>query len=343
MSRQSIFRVVSLALLLLAAPAVAEVGGWLHFAGNPTKGHVVVTHHPELNPTGAITLEAWVKITDANGGSGCSSIAGKGFVTSYWLGICGTSLRSYFRGTGSSYTIGAVPADVWTHVAATFDGVSHAHYVNGVLAGSRAEAGAPTVNALNLRIGSDVNWDFPPAGDIDEVRLWNVARSGADILANMNKGIQNGVPGLVAVWSLDGNADDAVGGHHGALAGATTVDDFQVPAPPAGAFLTSSAFSDFRFKVRIGGSALGTLVSDCQDQTLCVAGAIPTRTEVMVRIVGPKPNGLLWPNVIKFTTGRVEVWIEQISTGKLEYYDLAGANPDFDRLPGIFDREGFVP
>jgi hypothetical protein len=341
MSKQRILQTVILAFLVLAAPAVAEVGGWLHFAGDPTKGHVAVPHHPELNPTGAITIEAWVKVTATN----CRSIAGKGWTTAYWLGVCSTTLRSYFRGSaaGSLFDAGTVPADVWTHIAATYNGVTHAHYINGVLANSRAEAGALAVNTLGFRIGSDAAWDFVPQGDIDEVRLWNVARTGAEILANMNKGIQNGVPGLVAVWSLDGNADDAVGGHHGALGGVTTLDDFQVPAPPAGAYLTSAEFADFRFKARIAGSTIGTQVPDCQIDTLCVAGAIPDRAEIMVRIVGPRANGLLWPNVIKFTTSRVEVWIEQISTGKLEYYDLAGANPNFDRLPGIFDREGFVP
>ena len=35
----------------------------------------------------------------------------------------------------------------------------------------------------------------------------------------------------------------------------------------------------------------GTAVADCIAETLCVAGAVPGRAELFVRVVGPKPNG----------------------------------------------------
>lgn len=37
------------------------------------------------------------------------------------------------------------------------------------------------------------------------------------------------------------------------------------------------------------------------------------------------------------------VWIQQLSTGELRYYELRGASPGFDELPGLFDRFGFLP
>jgi hypothetical protein len=74
-----------------------------------------------------------------------------------------------------------------------------------------------------------------------------------------------------------------------------------------------------------------------------VSGRLPGRHEVFARIVGPKPNGRLWPTLVKFTTSQVEVWIEQVSTGEVEYYLLEGASRGFDELPGLFDREGFEP
>jgi hypothetical protein len=106
-------------------------------------------------------------------------------------------------------------------------------------------------------------------------------------------------------------------------------------------------FPDFNFWVRIGGGTaqqrLGTREPVCIEETLCLSGAIPGRSEVFVRIVGPKPNGFLWPTIVKFTTSRVEVWIQQLSTGEMRYYDLEGASPGFDELPGLFDRLGFQP
>lgn len=38
-----------------------------------------------------------------------------------------------------------------------------------------------------------------------------------------------------------------------------------------------------------------------------------------------------------------ETWIEQVSTGEVEYYLLEGASPGIDSLPDLFDREGFEP
>ncbi|HUP43327.1 MAG TPA: hypothetical protein VM599_08965 [Thermoanaerobaculia bacterium] len=59
--------------------------------------------------------------------------------------------------------------------------------------------------------------------------------------------------------------------------------------------------------------------------------------------VGPKPNGRLWPTLVKLSTATVEIWLEQVATGEVEYYRLEGARPGFDELPGLFDREGFEP
>lgn len=117
--------------------------------------------------------------------------------------------------------------------------------------------------------------------------------------------------------------------------------------PPPGPPVVDSQYPDFRFWVRITGqgqsSILGTREPDCLDETVCFSGAVLGRSEVFARIVGPKPNGKLWPTLVKFTTSQVEVWIEQASTGQLRYYLLEGARPGTDELPGLFDRDGFEP
>jgi hypothetical protein len=115
------------------------------------------------------------------------------------------------------------------------------------------------------------------------------------------------------------------------------------PPPPSAPALTSAQYPDFRFWVRISDSRLGTTVTDCLPETVCVAGAIPTRAEVFVRIVGPKSNGYLWPNVVKFNTTKTEVWIQQISTGAVQYYLLPALPTDSDTLPGVVDKTGFLP
>lgn len=119
------------------------------------------------------------------------------------------------------------------------------------------------------------------------------------------------------------------------------------PAPPAGAWLESEAIPGFRVKARItahsGARQPVRKEPACIPETLCVSGAVPGRPELFVRIVGPKPNGHLWPTLVKLSTSTIEVWIEQKVTGILRYYRLQGASPESDELPGLFDRTGFLP
>ncbi len=115
------------------------------------------------------------------------------------------------------------------------------------------------------------------------------------------------------------------------------------PIPPAGPWLTTNALPGFQFKSRIDNSRIATKVGDCVPETICLAGAIPTRTEVFVRIIGPRPNGFLWPEVIRFTVSRVELWVQKTSGGPINYYNLAGVPQDSDVLNGLVDREGFLP
>lgn len=119
-----------------------------------------------------------------------------------------------------------------------------------------------------------------------------------------------------------------------------------VPPPPPGEWLTSGEFPDFRFKVRItaGGEVQGSrLETACLPETVCISGALPGRSELFIRIVGPKPNGKLWPNLVRFSTSTVEAWIEQLSTETVKHYRLEGVSPGSSELDGLFDRDGFTP
>ena len=166
------------------------------------------------------------------------------------------------------------------------------------------------------------------------------------------------VPGE-AVLDLDGLADKegfaadagaasrAGRGQPGGRVGLRT-RTVAAPAPPPGPWLESPSLPGFRTKVRItaGGVELaGTAVADCLGETICIAGALPARVEVFVRVVGPKPNSRLWPTLVKFSTSRVEVWLEQLSTGEIRYHALAPAvtGERLITLQGLADRLGFQP
>jgi photosystem II stability/assembly factor-like uncharacterized protein len=120
------------------------------------------------------------------------------------------------------------------------------------------------------------------------------------------------------------------------------------PLPPDELpWIEDPTYPGFRFKVQIeqggGESIAGIREAACLPETVCFSGALPGRSELFVRIVGPKPSGWLWPTLVKFSTSRIEVWIQELETGRLRYYELRGARPGFDELPGLFDRFGFQP
>ena len=155
----------------------------------------------------------------------CRSIAGKNWQQAWWIGQCTVGgqpiLRSYLKGGGGSLRQGGIiPRNIWTHVAVTYDGVRRRHYINGELAAEFNETGALPASAAAMRIGSDVSFNHSPDGAIDEVRLWSVARTTAQIRSSLNVRITADQPGLVAVWALDGNANDIIGARDGALGGA---------------------------------------------------------------------------------------------------------------------------
>jgi hypothetical protein len=64
-------------------------------------------------------------------------------------------------------------------------------------------------------------------GLLDEVRLWDVARTDMQIATTMNTTITAPTAGLIAAWNFDGDTpptvDDPVGGFDGTLAGNTEI------------------------------------------------------------------------------------------------------------------------
>ena len=206
--------------LVLANPSGAQpFGAWLNLSGKPSLGHVRVPHNAALNPTAAFTFEAWVAITNSSANEDCRSIGGKGYLQTWWVGLCTVggkpTLRSSLRSAARNG--GEIEPGRWTHVALVFNGTQRLHYINGELAATFAENGTLITNSSEVRIGSDVSWQFPPTGGIDEARLWNVARSQSQLRADMDNEISAPQGGLVAVWSFNGNANDVVGPHEGSL------------------------------------------------------------------------------------------------------------------------------
>lgn len=263
-------------------------------------------------------------------------------------------------GWGVSIDPGVLPSDEhlnWSSEARRYWEVDRT--CDPVLAaGLRTEPERPTA-------GEPVRLIFEGLADCAEVSVddWSRTADGVHVEALHEGGACGTVPPFPYSVPVEAGAFDA-GSYEavlelGSSAGATCERRFGFevlegegvdgmdPPPPDAPPLTSPALPDFRVWVVItppfGPVILGDEAPECIPETLCVSGALPDRAEVFVRIVGPKPNGFLWPTLVKFSTSTIEVWIEQISTGERRYYRLEGANPGSSELPGLFDRTGFEP
>ncbi len=227
------------ALLALALPgglAAQPFGQYLSFSGGT--GAVTIPDSPALNPTTAFTVEFWVNLTSYKP-SDEMDLLGKGWTHSWALFVTPSGLlRSYLRGyttglpgTGTFHDAGTIPLHEWTHVALVFDGVNRYHYIDGELVGTFPEPGGPLpASPQPVELGSDPDYHGRTLnGFLDEVRLWNVARSQAQIRSTL-QGFTGGTTGLVAFWTLNGNTTDVFAGHNGTLTGSPLPT---YPLPPA--------------------------------------------------------------------------------------------------------------
>jgi gliding motility-associated-like protein len=93
------------------------------------------------------------------------------------------------------------------HIAMVYDGNTLKFYRDGCLMSQIPATGNLYQNSWDTRIGYYQNqtWNTDFIGYINEVRIWNVARSQADIQAYMNSSLPNPTtqPGLLAYYTFD--------------------------------------------------------------------------------------------------------------------------------------------
>ncbi len=127
----------------------------------------------------------------------------------------------------------ALPAaNGWHHVAYTYDGTTHTLYVDGSAVDAEtnpADERTPTSVWLGTLDGSRQMY----TGLMDEVRVWNVARTAAQVAADRQHGRPGAADGLVAYWTFDdvasgGRALDASGNGNTVTLGDGEAD--QMPA-----------------------------------------------------------------------------------------------------------------
>ncbi|GGZ35897.1 hypothetical protein GCM10010387_32630 [Streptomyces inusitatus] len=151
-------------------------------------------------------VEAWVRPQTA-GGPVIARWAGSG-QGGFQLRITNTGQVVLDHSTGSVTSSQTIPAGTYAHIAASFDGSTATLYVNGAFSASAALA-YPTDGNASLRIGSAQSGGFF-SGTVDEVRIWNRARSRSELTEERSYRLIGNEPGLIAYYRLDEGAGTAV-------------------------------------------------------------------------------------------------------------------------------------
>jgi VCBS repeat-containing protein len=185
----------------------------------------------ELGAT-TFTLETWIRregpgvpAGTGTGGltnalpiitKGAAQADGSNLDANYFLGMDANTrvLVADFEdaATGANHpVVGVTPIadNIWYHVAATYDGTTWRLYLNGVL-DRQLVVGAFTPRSDSIQhagLGTTLTSTGVAAGffngSFDESRIWNVARSAADIQATMGGPIATPAANLIGRWALN--------------------------------------------------------------------------------------------------------------------------------------------
>ncbi len=232
-------RILFLSILALgggfASAQTPIQGNALHFDG--VDDHVIIPDADALDLTGSYTLECWIRPERFNFLAGLISKYNANPSNGYLLRLGSASPYTGLSFDGMETATGILEADRWYHIAAVNNNGVRTIYVNGVeyaLSGTPVNVGANT-DKLTLGV------DYLPSpryfkGAMDEVRIWNTARTRSQIRADMRSISDPTPPGLAAYYRFEtgtpgsDNAGlttvtDATGGHHGAATNFSLTDN----------------------------------------------------------------------------------------------------------------------
>jgi len=207
----------------------------------------MITGGTVLNDLQAVTVSVWL-----NSGSG-GAILSTHFHGVSWESV--ELLSQWFiinssddMSTRQRVSYPVVADYTWHHLAAVWDGSEMRLYLDGIAFGDSIDAPNPPWNSpAAIVVGARASVSEPPAtselkAKIDELRVWNVARTQTQIKANMHTILgpeyyNTPDSGLIAYWRFDSlenlgigddGADDirdySVNQLHGDLNGDATID-----------------------------------------------------------------------------------------------------------------------
>lgn len=266
--------------------------------------YIAVNNSSSLRVDRQITLEAWVKPSSWRTNSGTitdetiSTIVVKGQVEGswdYWLGLDNGKIyySSGKGGTAVNTCSSVVPLSQWSHVAVSVNEDTNivSMYLNGkqvsslcYKGGFSASNGISTSNS-NLYLGNaypkycSVNsYNYGFNGLIDDVRIWNKARTASDISASTSTLATSTVTtSLVARWTFDSSyASDVTGnGNNGSIFGINTSSVQGSPLVSAASDSPSTSFAGNVGFTNVYVSDIACIVDKTNEQATTTPEELP--------------------------------------------------------------------
>jgi hypothetical protein len=180
--------------------------------------HVTVPDNGSLNLNDGFTLEAWIR--RARGSGGWDVLFDRrdaDNLTGFSFGLMPDARLRLGVGNGSqaTFTYGntPIPLDRWSHVAATWDGATMRVFVDGVEDGIPVAFSGPISypGTYPTRLGRSLTPGNSFRGEIDEMRIWSVARTPEELRAGAQCDFLEGTApaSLRAWWRFHGDASDS--------------------------------------------------------------------------------------------------------------------------------------
>lgn len=184
----------------------------LYFDG--TDDYVSIPAKAGVLTGSALTFETWLR--PATGITSHNMIFYNGPILIYFYpnganpGII-AEVNTSVDNSWAEYQLPAAWTNQWHHLAVTYDGSLIQLYLDGVavssLNGPPNLSGSVAMGSAGL-LGIYASNLYPFNGTMDELRIWNVARTQAQIQASMNTEIQPSTSGLTAYYKFNqGTAD----------------------------------------------------------------------------------------------------------------------------------------
>ncbi|MDF2449914.1 MAG: hypothetical protein K0R26_2418 [Bacteroidota bacterium] len=214
--------VVSTVFVNVCTPAAA-----LNFDGvdDFVDGGIGVTN--ALKGKDKLTVEAWVYPTQNT--TGTSIVGNHQSNTQFNIQQTTANQFNFFIGFGTygvTTASNSVVLNTWQHIAGVFDDNVLKFYINGVLFGTTAVPSSYVLNPscnTNIWIGKSAFAEFFK-GNLDEVRVWDVARTQCEINTYKNCEIPTTATGLLANYHFN------QGLHGGVNTAETTLTDASASA-----------------------------------------------------------------------------------------------------------------